>query len=371
MADRRSLLVRESERQMGFAVWMTAVTRYSTLALLGTLGCRWLETSAIDKNTYGYRLDRVGPDETAAGKKTWARGNYAKPEDLIKECSARATRALVLIDSVLSEELHLDHRMARPSARALSPLIDLFYRLPESALEQLLGNKAFRAAVARLLHWTLLAPYIDQPELEKLVVTCHDIADGSEADYQSPLPLWGPDDAEWKEQLRQALGRYQSCLLTLWEPKHTVIAARQSREPVAIEGLSVREKLTKLAVNAFEDEVHDARSLQHAAVGWLYAIQRRGNAREFLWQAQFAGFEDTGGKVGVKRFDPAALRGPTPQGRWQGCAGALSGEAAHRAIHVRAPDSRQGRNPSHRVASERNRQPDLVESTSEWVGWPC
>ena len=81
VADRRSLLVRESERQMGFAVWMTAVTRYSTLALLGTLGCRWLETSAIDKNTYGYRLDRVGPDETAAGKKTWARANYATPDE--------------------------------------------------------------------------------------------------------------------------------------------------------------------------------------------------------------------------------------------------------------------------------------------------
>ena len=96
---------------------------------------------------------------------------------LIKECSARATRALVLVDSVLSEELLLDHRMARPSARALTPLIDLFYRLPESALEQLRGNRAFRAAVARLLHWTLLAPYIDQPDLEQLVVDCHDIAD--------------------------------------------------------------------------------------------------------------------------------------------------------------------------------------------------
>ena len=171
MADQRSLLVRESERQMGFAVWMTAVTRYATLALLGTLGRRWLGTSAIDKNTFGYRLDRVGPDETSVGKKTWARENYATPDDLIQECSARATRALVFVDSVLSEELLLDHRMARPSARALTPLIDLFYRLPESALEQLRDNRAFRVAVARVLHWTLLAPYIDQPDLEQLVLT--------------------------------------------------------------------------------------------------------------------------------------------------------------------------------------------------------
>ena len=215
VADRRSLLVRESERQMGFAVWMTTVTRYSTLALLGTLGCRWLGTSAIDKNTFGYRLDRVGPDETSVGKKTWARENYATPDDLIQECSARATRALVLVDSVLSEELLLDHRMARPSARALTPLIDLFYRLPESAFEQLRDNRDFRAAVARLLHWTLLAPYIDQPDLEQAgSSTAMASLTGPRPTRKAPISPWGPDDAEWKEKLRQALGRYQSSLLT-------------------------------------------------------------------------------------------------------------------------------------------------------------
>ena len=72
-----------------------------------------------------------------------------------------------------------------------------------------------------------------------------------------------------------------------------------------------RAKLTELAVDVFEGDVREARSLQHTAVGWLYAIERRGNAREFLWQAQIAGFEATAGKVGLKRSDPAALRGPT------------------------------------------------------------
>jgi hypothetical protein len=33
--DQRSLLTHESDRQLGFAVWMSTVTRYSTLALLG------------------------------------------------------------------------------------------------------------------------------------------------------------------------------------------------------------------------------------------------------------------------------------------------------------------------------------------------
>jgi hypothetical protein len=114
--DQRSLLTHESDRQLGFAVWMSTVTRYSTLALMGTSGRRWLGTSAIDKETFGYRLDRVGPRETAAGKKTWAH-DYAVPRELIQECSARATRALLLVDSVLSKELFLDHRMARPSTR--------------------------------------------------------------------------------------------------------------------------------------------------------------------------------------------------------------------------------------------------------------
>ena len=78
-----------------------------------------------------------------------------------------------------------------------------------------------------------------------------------------------------------------------------VIAARQGREPVAIEGLAVPAKLTELAVDAFEGDVREARSLQHAAVGWLYAIERRGKAREFLWQAQIDGYQATGGKVGL------------------------------------------------------------------------
>jgi hypothetical protein len=48
--------------------------------------------------------------------------------------------------------------------------------------------------------------------------------------------------------------------------------------------------LNELALEAFTVDVKDARSLQHAAVGWLYAIERRGGATEFLWQAQYDGF---------------------------------------------------------------------------------
>ena len=36
--------------------------------------------------------------------------------------------------------------------------------------------------------------------------------------------------------------------------------------------------------------VTEARSLKHKAVGWLYAIERRGGAKEFLWQTQYKGY---------------------------------------------------------------------------------
>ncbi len=308
-ADSRSLLVHESEREMGFAVWITTVTRYTTLTLLGTLGCPWLGASAIDKDTFSYRLDRVGPEETPVGKQTWAR-DYATPDELVQECSARATQTLLLIDSILSEELWLDHRMARPSTRALMPLIDLFYYLPKSAFQHFYRDKAFRAAIARLLHWTLLAPYLDQTDLKQLIVDCHGIAKTSDT-KDGPLHPWDSDGMQWQEQLRQALSRYQATLLTLfWKRKPNADAEQQGRMSDALNALSTPEKLTKLAVGMFKSNVHEAETLQHGAVGWLYAIERRGHAKEFCWQAQFDGYENHGKKVGIKPFAPLHVEAP-------------------------------------------------------------
>jgi hypothetical protein len=291
VADQRSLLAHESDRQLGFPVWMSCVTRYSALALLGTSARHWLETSAIDRDTFAWRLDRVGQSETPMGRETWARP-YGTAEELIQECSTRATQALTLVDSVLSVELLLDHRMARPSARGLLPLLDILYRVPDTA---------FRAAAGRLLHWTLLAPYIDQPDLKALVVDVHGITDEQEADKGLPLPPWGPTDDEWKVQLCQALGRYQRSLLQIWYRKHGDSAGQQGQEAAGDENTSVSASLTRLAVEQFSSEIRLARSLQHPAVGWLYAIERRGNAREFPWQAQIDGFGATGGKVGLPK----------------------------------------------------------------------
>ena len=291
--DGRSLLVHESDRQMGFAVWMRAVTRYSALALLGTTACHWLGSSAIEKDTFGYRLGRVGDSETSAGKKTWARRDYPDPRALVRECSARATRALALVDSLLSQELLLDHRMARPSTWALTPLVELFYRVPDSAFAELDRDSDFRAAVARLQHWTLLAPYLDQTDLRWLIGDIHGVRGGY---AEQPISPWSLHGAEWRGGLREAISRYQATLLDLWNRRDSSSAERPDSQPISV---TQSQALTELAVRAFEANVRDARSLQHPAVGWLYAIERRGGAREFLWKVQYAGYRNDGDKIGI------------------------------------------------------------------------
>lgn len=288
--NQRALLGHESDRQMGFGFWMTVVTRYTALALLGSSARRWLGVSALDKDTFEYRLDRVGPKETEAGKKTWAR-QYADPGDLIRECTKRASSALILVDAVLSEELHLDHRMARPSARALYPLLDLLYRAPAGELDKLREDAAFRTAIARLLHWTLLAPYFDQPSLEKLIIDVHGIDEGGDG---TPLTCWGGGSDSVGQELRQAFGRYQRALLELWPGNRDVSMPPEH-------GQSIQSRLTQLAARAFKTEVGNARSLQHPAVGWLYAIEQRRGAREFSWKAQTTAFHDLHRKIGVSR----------------------------------------------------------------------
>lgn len=307
--DRHSLLTHESDRHLGFAIWMSTVTRYSTLALLGNMGLRWLGCSAIDKETFSYRLDRVGPKETDTGKKPWAR-DYAAPGDLVKECSARVSRALTLVDSVLSEELLLDHRMARPTTRALGPLIDLFYRLPDSAIGQLQDDQPFRTRLALLIRWTLLAPYIDQPGLERLIIDVHGVGEPVVPDVK--VPVWGPDTQACIGKLNCALDRYQTRLEKLWSgQRHNT-----GGSPAAVEGLTLAAKLNALALDAFQGAVSEARSLQHPAVGWLYALERRAGAREFLWQAQYAGYKGdkrTGIPPGTERCEEP-LKGAVGEG---------------------------------------------------------
>jgi hypothetical protein len=300
--DERALLAHESHLEMGFSVWITTVTRYATLAILGDAARRWLGLSAIDKDTFGYRLDRVGVHETATGKMTWARQDYQSPADVIGECSERATSALLLVDSTLSNELYLDHRMARPSTRLPYLLIDLLYRVPATQLEQLRSDQDFRAAIARLLHWTLLVPYLDQTDFEQLTVEIHGIDDEGARKESSPLAPWNGSAADVNESLCQALQRYQAGLFKIWRRKRSNSPEQLQSLPLGVDGVGISTALTLLAIDAFATEVRNSRSLNHTAVGWLYAIERRGKAREFCWDSQVEGYRGTGGKTGAPRF---------------------------------------------------------------------
>lgn len=308
--DQRELLTHESDKLMGFSLWMTTVTRYSALALLGTSARRWLGVSAIDRSTFAYRLDRVGESETDEGKKTWAR-QYRTAEELVRECAERASCALLLIDSVLSNELALDHRMARPSTLGLTPIIDLFYRVPASAIERLQSHKFFRQALARLLHWTLLHPTINQADREQLVLDVHGIDEESAKRASGPLSAWPSDESRVDKELRSAFLRYQHSLLARY--------SRVGGGPLDDAAISrgIQETLAALALGGFALSMEKARTLQHPAVGWLYALERRGGAKEFLWAAQFERFAASGKREGAPPPDGVS-REEVPLQRWTG-----------------------------------------------------
>ena len=297
--DQRTLLEHESDRHMGFSVWMTTVTRYTALSLMGTPASRWLHTSALDKSDFGYRLDRVGPGETDVGRRGWARPGFATPGEVVSESAARATRALVLLDGILCEELSFDHRMARPATRALTPMVDLLYRVPDHALEGFLDDRAFRAAVARIVHWTLLSPYLDSADMSQLVVDIHDVGGSPGADSVFTMPTWEVGGPSLRDQVRMALGRYQKSLLRIWLRKRTGVVAGSGQDPDTMSAGAIQAALTELAVMELRTELQNARSLQHPIVGWLYAIERRGGAKEFDWQVQIEGYQRSGGREGV------------------------------------------------------------------------
>ena len=315
--DERALLAHESQLEMGFSVWIATVTRYATLAILGDAARRWLGLSAIDKDTFGYQLDRVGAQETATGKTTWARQDYQSPADVIGECSERATSALLLVDSTLSNELYLDHRMARASTRLPYLLIDLLYRVPALQIDRLRGDGDFRAAIARLLHWTLLVPYLDQTDFAHLTIEIHGIDDERARKEASPLAPWDGSDTDVNESLRMALHRYQLGLFKIWGRKRSNSRDQRQSVPRGVDGIGISAALTRFAVDAFATEVRNSRSLNHTAVGWLYAIERRGKAREFCWEAQVEGYGKTGGKTGAPRFPEGGCPTAAELRRWR------------------------------------------------------
>lgn len=287
--DGRALLAHESERHMGFPLWMATVTRFTALKLLGDVARNWLGTTAIDRADFSYRLDRVGPLETPRGKSTWAH-SFDTPGVLIGDAVEQASEALLLLDDILSRELHLDHRMARTQTAALTPLLELFSRVPAGEIHRFREDQTFRAAVAHVLHCTLLHPGIDQPDMESLVLAAHGIDQVAVQAVASPLPPFGsdhPGDCDHlHDAIRRSLHRLVVRLAEVWSRHYSRRGMPSSLGEGPNDPLTM---LPQFAAEAFEKDVRDARSLQHRAVGWLYAIERRNCAREFSWREQICG----------------------------------------------------------------------------------
>jgi len=132
-----------------------------------------------------------------------------------------------------------------------------------------------------------------------LTVDVHGIDEEAARKKSAPIQVWQRDGRAVSVRLRRAFARYQESLKEIWSQKQVFIAKRQGRDPLEVSGLPTSVAIGCLAVEAFRSEVGNARSLQHPAVGWLYAVERRGSASEFSWSAQVRGFLETEGKVGV------------------------------------------------------------------------
>lgn len=273
MSDSRELLSHTSPRQMGFTVWMSMITRYSALSLFGTNAKNWLWAKAIDRKVFRDSFDKM-----KAGKLSpdlWA-DKFTSPNCPVTSAKDRVKPALLLIDDILSKELRLDHRMARTKFLSLQPLIDLFFRVSVEDIEKLRKDKDFRDALSRVMLWTMLCSQGKKEDMEKSVHMIHDINNDGVNSKPEPLKVW-PSGID---HVRMALRRYVKYLPTI-----------EALKPIISISGSEKDDLNALALAAFRKDVGEAQSLQHAAVGWLYAIERRNEAREFSWEAQFEGYE--------------------------------------------------------------------------------
>lgn len=308
----RELLGHTAGRLLGFSVWMATVTRFTALAVQGSAARRWLECAAADKPDFAYRLDRVGMVDKSGKNVQFSWGTYASPAAVVEASVQRATEALLLVSNVLSKELYFDHRMALPSTRPLIPLLELLYFVPTAELKRLSNDDALRAALGRMLQWTLLGPYLNQAQLEELVLRIH----GAEADELASkaveVPCWPERGEALDARLRDKLAVWQRYLTTVWRSDKGDGRAKASDEAGPLAELPAHAALDRLSVERFRVEIAGARSLQHTAVGWLYAIERRGGARELSWAAQAKGDAEAPGKWGVPHRDSWAaepLRG--------------------------------------------------------------
>jgi len=257
-ADPRALLTHQADRTFGFSLWIRSVVRFAVLRMLPRTALRWLSADSIERWTIS----------------DWLSKHRNDTEGVIRDAAQRASTALLIVDRLLSSELFLDHRMARPDTRSMLPLLELLSRLSSEDLEGLLKepDEDLQLCLARVLQWTMLHPYLDQSELETLCVEIHG------------RPR---DEVHRTESLVPLVIRYLQEFHRLWKARVAKGQGAGAYERPSWDDLI--GDLTAWAGERFGKLLEESRSLQHPAVGWLYAIERRAGATEFDWHEQVTG----------------------------------------------------------------------------------
>lgn len=160
----RTMLAHNADKSFGFNLWMGTVARYAMLRCRPKSALLWTAPQDIERVTIVDALDRW-PDE-----------RYSQSQSLelmLAETVGQASEALVLVDSLMSKELYFDHRMARPPTAYCLPLIEVLSRIPSPVIREIHSDPIARRKIARLLHLTLLHPYLDRADQEFLISAIH------------------------------------------------------------------------------------------------------------------------------------------------------------------------------------------------------
>lgn len=273
----RTMLAHSAEKSFGFSLWMGTVARYAMLRCRPQSALLWTAPQDVERVTIVDALDRW-PDDRY--------GQNQSVDLMLAETAEQATEALVLIDSLMSRELYLDHRMARPPTASCMPIIEALSRIPAATIREINSDPGARRKIARLLHLTLLHPYLDRADQEYIITAIH-------KPFESHTNSWAYVPAD------NGITALTGCWLTAL---HAIDNREATRGQFVLSADSDPEHLysdlAKVSVDYFRRLVSESRSLQHSAVGWLYALERRGLAAcEFSWEEQakaYAGDKQAG-----------------------------------------------------------------------------
>ena len=298
----RTMLAHSAEKSFGFSLWMGTVARYAMLRCRPQSALLWTAPQDVERVTIVDALDRW-PDDRY--------GQNQSVDLMLAETAEQTTEALVLIDSLMSRELYLDHRMARPPTASCMPIVEALSRIPAATIREINSDPGARRKIARLLHLTLLHPYLDRADQEYIITAIH-------RPFESHENSWSYAPAE------SGIAALMGCWLTAL---HAIDNREATRGQVLLPADTDPERLyadlAKVSLDYYRRLVNDSRSLQHSAVGWLYALERRAMAAcEFNWEEQAkanAGDNQAGIPVGNiptdKRCLPLSARALDVDGR--------------------------------------------------------